>query len=952
MVVLVFLGTEVLAQRYPFRNYSIEEGLSESAVHALTQDDEGYLWLGTGYGLNRFNGLSFDNYFEENGLNNSIIRVLYKDSRGVIWIGTDEGVNFWKDDSIQTSPEYDVLSNSSIISAHEDRVGDMWFGTDGDGVWHFSNEGELIRQYSITNGMIGNYINDIGEDPNGGLWFATDKGLTTLRDGNFRNYTKANGYPFTRISDIAIEWNGVVWIGTNEGLVRMEDDSLQTFTTSEGMAGNKVQTLTLDIDGGIWISTRSGVSYFDGNGFENYTTESGLTDNVIVSSFIDREGNMWFGSFGGGVSLFLGNYIENFTSEQGLPNDMVTSITSSRQEKMWIGMYGGGITTLQEGVFVDPLKNSGIPDNQVLDVYTDSQERVWVGMLEGLALIEDGEIRTFSEREFPYRNVRDILETSSGDFWISTYVNGIVRYDGEEFVLFDEEKGLADNTVLGTVEGRDGSIWIATYGGVSQFYNGEFENYSIQEGLPNNAVMYLMKDRDGTIWAATSGGIAWYDGAGFQSITTEDGLPDRVCYFIKQSKDGYYWIGTTNGVVRFRSDLYFSENPSIRGQAFQMITKDQGLVANELNLGAVHEDNEGHLWFGTVGGMSHFYPSRYEGNPVPPEVHILEIQASGRNYGYTNDLVLSDKENFIEISFFGINFKAPNQVIYEYRMSEIDPGWQETTDRVARYPSLPPGEYTFQVHARNTNGTWSQKIDSLSLTIKAPFWMQWWFITIIALIAVGIILLFYNYYRVRKMVDIERMRVRIASDLHDDVGASLTEIALQSDFLQAGNINSDFKKSLHQIGKQCRKIVSSLDDIVWSIDARNDTLGDLTDRMQDYILNTLESKQMNVQYDFEDLKMNNKLPVPAKENLYLIFKEAVNNIAKYSNGDKVKIQMLNRNGKFKLTIFDNGTTGKGKKKTGHGLRNMKMRANRINADINFETEDGFKIILEGRINVN
>ena len=152
------------------------------------------------------------------------------------------------------------------------------------------------------------------------------------------------------------------------------------------------------------------------------------------------------------------------------------------------------------------------------------------------------------------------------------------------------------------------------------------------------------------------------------------------------------------------------------------------------------------------------------------------------------------------------------------------------------------------------------------------------------------------------MIDIERMRVRIASDLHDDVGASLTEIALQSDFLQAGDADSEFKKSLEQIGKQCRKIVSSLDDIVWSIDARNDTLGDLTDRMQDYVLHTLEPKNMHVSYDFDNLNMENKLPVSVKENVYLIFKEAVNNIAKYSNGDRVDIKMENQNGYF--VFFD------------------------------------------------
>jgi signal transduction histidine kinase len=285
-------------------------------------------------------------------------------------------------------------------------------------------------------------------------------------------------------------------------------------------------------------------------------------------------------------------------------------------------------------------------------------------------------------------------------------------------------------------------------------------------------------------------------------------------------------------------------------------------------------------------------------------------------------------------------------------MEGVDPSWQRTMARVVKYPSLPNGEYTFLIHARNTNGSWSDQKTEITFFVNAPFWMQWWFILLVALGMIGIIWLFYNYYKARKLVDIERIRVRIASDLHDDVGASLTEVALQSDFLQASKIDLEFKQSLEQIGKQCRKIVTSLDDIVWSIDARNDTVGDLTDRMQDYILNVLEPKNFQVNYDFEDLKMENKLEVPVKENLYLIFKEAVNNISKYSNGDMVDISMNTENGNFKFQIHDNGTSGAGKKKTGHGLRNMDMRAKRIGADIDVSTKNGFTVLVSGKLNSN
>lgn len=953
LIILLSGSSLLLAQQYPFRSYSIEEGLSEAVVHAIEQDNDGYLWLATGYGLNRFDGIRFENFFEEHGLNNNKVQSLFKDNAGRIWIGSDSGVNYIEGDSITTRPVFDALRGSSVIGIYQDRLGEMWFGTDGDGVWHLTDNGEALVQYSTSNGLVNNRVRAIVEDRDNGIWFATRGGITVLKNGNFRSYTEENGLPANRIRDIAVSESGTIWIGSRNGLVRMDEDSLRIYNTEDGLVNNLIQTLTPEPGtGAVWIGTEDGVSYFDGTAFTNYTSASGLTNNIIYSSAIDREQNVWFGTFGGGFNLFLGNYFANYTEENGLPADLATAITQDREGRIWIGTYGGGVTSLSNNTFDDLGINDRLFDDQVYDLYTDSKGDIWIGLREGVAIMREGRVSAIPDTEFPYRKVRDIMESSSGDYWISTYDDGIVRYNGSEYRLYDETDGLADNTVLGSVEGPDGSIWIATYGGVSRFKDGKFSNYTIQEGLPNNAVMYITKDDRGRIWASTFGGIAWFNGTDFNDITMEDGLPDRVCYFIHQSRDGTFWIGTTNGLVRFNDRKFFSALEEERDQAFQIITRDQGLVYDELNLGAVYEDREGHLWFGTVEGISHFYPDRYKGNPVPPEVHILGINASGREYEPEQNLVLSHDENFLEIRFSGINFTAPNQVIYEYKMSGIDPDWQQTRARNAKYPSLPPGDYTFRVHARNTNGTWSEELDTVSLTITAPFWMQWWFLLLNLIVVVGIIFLFYNYYRVRKMVDIERMRVRIASDLHDDVGASLTEIALQSDFLQAGEVESEFRQSLSQIGKQCRKIVSSLDDIVWSIDARNDTLGDLTDRMQDYILNTLESGDMQVQYDFEDLKMDNKLPVPVKENLYLIFKEAVNNISKYSNGDRVEISLNNNNGRFRLSIFDNGTAGRGKKKTGHGLRNMKMRAERIDADIDFETTNGFKIIVEGSINAN
>lgn len=941
--------TDLTAQTYPFRTYSIQDGLSESVVYDLIQDQEGYIWLATGYGLNRFDGVNFENYFEESGLNHSKILSLYQSKNGRIWIGTAKGVNYMEQDSIYSHDALLTLRNSEITSILQDQEGHLWFGTDGEGVWHFINNEELVL-YSTSQGFMSNQIRAIAESENGDLWFATREGVTRLSNGNLRTFTTSDGLPENRTRDVKVDNQGNVWIATREGVSKFDGSRFENYGVDAGINDPKVQVLSVAANGSVWAGTENGVSHLVNGRFKNYTTDQGLSNNIVYGSLIDRERNVWFGTYGGGASLFLGDYFENFNTESGLSNDLVTSIAEDGEGKLWIATYGGGMMYLKDEGFEYLNTTNGLLDDRVYHISKDSKDRLWIGMRDGLAYLEGATLTTFSDDEFPYRKVRHVMESASGDYWLSTEDDGIVRFFETGYEKITEENGLASNNTRRTIEDREDNIWVATYGGVSKISEEGIENFSIQQGVPNVQVMSIMEDNSGTIWISTFGGIAWFDGVRFVDITTDDGLPGRVCYFISQDRNGYFWVGTNAGIARIDIQLLYSENPSEKERAIQTLTREQGLVSDEMNLGAVYEDTEGHFWFGSVEGVSHFNPEAYYGNQVPPRVHIIDFNAAGTHF-YESGFELPHNRNYVEVTFAGLNFTAPNQVIYEYRMNGgIDPGWQRTTSRSARYPSLPPGDYAFRVHARNSNGIWSEEIATIRFKVKSPFWMTWWFLAIVLGTVIGIIYLFYRNYQILKMVDIERMRVRIASDLHDDVGASLTEIALQSDFLQASHAEPEFKKSLNQIGKQCRHVVTSLDDIVWSIDARNDTLGDLTDRMQDYIINVLEPKNFRVTYDFEELRMDNKLPVTVKENLYLIFKEAVNNIAKYSNGDEVEVSMESKNGEYEFKIHDNGDTGKGTKKTGHGLRNMEMRAQRIGGIFNFEDENGFTVTLKGKLN--
>lgn len=941
VVLILILSITHLAkgQTLPFRTYSIERGLSESVVNTMMQDEDGYLWAGTSYGLNRFDGINFRNYYSEDGLLNNQINSLYEDDKNQLWIGTAEGVNVMREDSIHTLQELKPLQSSSILSIYQDSYGEYWFATDGEGIWNLDQNNELT-QYQEVHGLGDDRVRDIVESKDV-LWFATRDGLTKLEDGNLRTFTTQHGLPDNRLRALIPNDDGTLWVASRGGLCQFAEQEFTCYTEEDGLVNNRIQSISKAKAGNLWLGTEEGASHFSNGQFTNYTAEEGLTNDFIYATEYDHEGNIWFGTFGGGINIFLGNQFKNYTIEHGLPTNVVTSIAQAQDGSHWIGTYGGGITNISGGDLVTYDDQKGLVDNKVYAIKTISDNRLLIGTRWGLSIFDGKEFQNFDETEIPFRKIRSILEPQkSAGMWFGTYGEGITHYHDGEFRQLTEEEGLANNTVLALEEAPDGSIWIATYGGVSQLKNGSFTNYSVGDGLPNSGVLDVLVDESGDLWFATFGGIAKFTEGSFETITAEDGLPDEVCYFIEQDNQGIYWIGTNKGVIRLDYEAYQSGSESQIAPAIKLLTQDQGLVANEMNAGASFKDEQGNLWFGSVGGVTQFDPSLEEITSTTPTVHIENIRVSGRSIPMNSDLEISSDNQNITFEFIGISFSAPEQVQYEYRLRNFDEQWQKTPERSVRYSALMPGDYTFEVKAQDNNGHWSAETAQISFTVLAPFWMQWWFIGLVVLALVGIIAFIYNYYRIRKMVDIERMRVRIASDLHDDVGSALTEIALQSDFLQTMDVDPNLEESLQQIGTQSRKIVTSLDDIVWSIDARNDTMGDLTDRMQDYVNSVITNKE--VYYHFEG-DMQEKLDVALKENLYLIFKEAINNVAKHSNAEKIDVTLQTNTDDFLLSIRDNGTGASAKRKSGQGLRNMKMRAKRIDADITFNNSNGFEV---------
>jgi signal transduction histidine kinase len=303
-------------------------------------------------------------------------------------------------------------------------------------------------------------------------------------------------------------------------------------------------------------------------------------------------------------------------------------------------------------------------------------------------------------------------------------------------------------------------------------------------------------------------------------------------------------------------------------------------------------------------------------------------------------------QNSLEFEFVALDFTNPDRNRYAYIVEGLDEHWTQAGERrYANYPHLAPGSYTFRVKGSNNDGVWNEQGTSYAFTILPPFWKTAWFISIAALALIGISVAAYNY-RVNRLLEIERLRVRIASDLHDDVGSSLTRISLQSELIQEGIEPEEQQNYLKNIATMSRELVTAMSDIVWSIDSRNDSVENILDKMRNFGSTVLSTKDVNFNLAHSGLDVKKKLSVDVRENLYLIYKEAINNIAKHANASKVNVILRNDSDKFTMTIIDDGKGWEGNERpSGHGTRNMKMRAERLGGRVEFVRDDGTRVVL-------
>jgi signal transduction histidine kinase len=551
-----------------------------------------------------------------------------------------------------------------------------------------------------------------------------------------------------------------------------------------------------------------------------------------------------------------------------------------------------------------------------------------------------------------------LFEDHSGQLWTGTQ-NGLAHWNGKSWKIYTTRDGLSENIVRALAEDAEGNLWVGTENrGLNFFKAGKFVSYQKEENrLPGNDISSLYVDKDGVLWVGTFGhGLARFHRGKWTHYSTRNGLASNSISYLIEDELGDLWIGSNAGLMRVRKK---SLNEFAEGTADVIVCrtygKADGLPTRECSIGsqpAACRARDGRLWFPTVKGLVSVNPGELKPNLRPPLVMIESVRVNGREQK-TNLLASAWPQSItiapgnkqlevqLEIHYTGLNFTAPDAVRFKYRLEGRETAWTEVGDtRVAYYSEVPPGRYRFHVIACNEDGVWNENGSFLDITVQPQFWQTWWFRAAAIACFLGIVVAAVRYLSTQKLLHqlaLEGERARIARDLHDQLGANLTQVALLGEMAETDKQSpAEVEAHARQISQTARETTHSLDEIVWAVNPSNDTLDGLINYACRYAQEYLVLAGLRYRADVPAQLPAIAIPPEVRHNIFLAFKEALNNAVRHALASEVRVRLRLQPGNLTLEIEDDGrgigSLSGNAAQTGNGLRNMRRRMEDIHGE--------------------
>jgi ligand-binding sensor domain-containing protein/AraC-like DNA-binding protein len=779
------LDPEKPINRYLLDEWDIGKGLTSESVNVVIQTPDGYLWLGAGEGLYRYDGLAFEQvYFEgPEHEGNLHITALAKDKEGGLWIGS-KGLIHYKSGELKYFSKEDGFPNYEIKCLATDSYGSLWIGTNYNSLFRYKDG--TFTAFDKTSGLENVEIYSIMEDTSGNLWVAnSDSGLFLGHNGKFVKHEIKGLRDEYSVYEVREDRRGMLWVGTNVGLVgianpgAVDEDTVYHFSPADGLSDNNIWTILEDNRGSLWVGTQNGINRLKRDLNGKIIIEKCLEDVIIKYLFEDREESLWVGTIGSHLKRFRDSTFSTYWKNAGVPYWRL-SLHQDSKGIIRIGSNVGDLYRFDPGseIFQRVLRTNNNVESEIYAIEEDARGDLWLGTLKRgiICLKENGELRTTytTENGLSSNLIRSIMRDSRDRMWIGT-IGGLNCYYNGTFQNYTTRDGLAGNLVFDIHEDKNNNIWIGTITGLTVLEKGEFQKERVKTYLTGVFVTDVHGDSTdpGISWIGTDGnGLKRFKDGQWVSYTQDDGLASNRIYKILEDHREMFWIGSSDCIFKVgKDDLNaFAEGKTdhVRCTTFGF---SDGLKSLECRLGARNsaiKTRTGEIWFGTRKGIAVVNPEKVSINKYSPPLVIKQIALDYEVIPVEQTgISVKGLENIV-FDFTAPTFVAPDKVTMQCKLEGYDEDWRSIrypSPRRAHYRDLPPGQYSFQVIASNSSGVWNLKGASFRFTVTPYFYQTLAFKIIISII--GLLIVFGLYYGLKRYFYIKKLKKKYKNSTLD-----------------------------------------------------------------------------------------------------------------------------------------------------------------------------------------